>query len=109
MGKPITFGLVGRDGFAVAWSREDAADDCAPGRFSGRQELVDEVKAVLILRAPVVVTQPNVAHYFADEPLLRPVDVAAAMICAMQGSADTSALRRMFPQLAVRSTGSSLH
>lgn len=109
MAKSITFGVRSNDGLIVGWSREDAADDTAPGRFAGNQELVDEIKSVLLVRRPVVVTQPNVQHHFAEEPLVRPIDVAAAMISAIQGSADTKTLRRMFPELAVEATGLSLH
>lgn len=99
--RPITFGLVGRDGTVITWSREDPDNVCGQGSFSGDRVLIDQVTAILLERTPVVLPT-EVVWTFLPAPQLRPADVAAAMIAAIQVDSDIEELLRKFPELQHR-------
>lgn len=95
----ITLGVVGVDGATIAWSREDAQDLTGQGRFAGSPDIVNETIAILSRRDPIVL--PTGTHWqFLPFPLLRPVDVAAAMIVALQVEPDLTRLLADHPELS---------
>ena len=96
--KPVTLGLVGNDGAVITWSREDAADLCSAGSFSGDPTLVDNVLLILVRRTRIDLPT-GVQWTFLPEPQTRPADVAAAMITAIEVASDMSDLLTRFPEL----------
>ena len=97
--KAIVLGLAGHDGATVAWCREDSTDLCGQGSFSGTPELVDQVMGILVRREPIDL--PTMVQWtFLPDPQLRPEDVAAAMITAIEVDSDISGLLAQFPELA---------
>ncbi|GAB33833.1 hypothetical protein GOOTI_083_00080 [Gordonia otitidis NBRC 100426] len=93
-----TFGLAGKDGSSVAWSRESVNDVDSPGALSGSPAVVNEVLRLLTLRQPITLPT-GVRWTFAPEPQVHAVDVAAAMINAMQVDCDLHGILAAFPEL----------
>lgn len=94
----ITFGIAGKDGSSVAWSREADDDVDSPGAISGSPPVVNEVLRLLTLREPIILPT-GVRWTFAAEPQVRAADVAAAMMNAIQVDSDLAGLLEMFPEL----------
>lgn len=96
--RPVTIGIVGADGSAISWSREDETNLAGPGRFAGSADLVDTATALILAREPL--TLPTGATWdFPPHPALRAVDVAATMLAALQVDADYRPLIDRFPEL----------
>lgn len=95
----VTISVAGYDGSTIAWSREDRDDVIGPGRFAGTTEVVNQAVAILAARTQVLLPT-GVYWQFPPAPRLRAVDVAAAMIAALQVDGDFTEVLADYPALA---------